>query len=341
MRAEAKKRVDRKDFTLLETTRQNHDKARFAAHTRFANWRGLSPWRARRDAAEQKLFAQHPGLVGVVKEHPFAAFEALAAETPAVRYSYVSPHVSALIARVAEPLRSPYLCGLLLFLMGLFEVQFETRNLADEFAQHYADAFHRIIDQIDDAPDFASLSKDSFLKDLWIARVMMIPAVAQCWWPHSGLQLRALMSGDAKGAWRAFSRCGGRRPMFEGHLHDPHVGRGYWSAEGWAEALRLLALALPSFPGHRGAFSTSWYFDPRIAEISPRLAFVGDLALATGARRFRVGPSADALANATTKSPTRRRLVAEGNYTPTDYAVVWARRDLIAAQTCHAVETSA
>jgi len=214
--------------------------------------------------------------------------------------------------------------------MERFDEAFAASGLPGEFAFHYADAFHRILDQIDRDPAFADLARDSFLKDLWLARVVMIPAFAQVWWPHSGLPARKVLAAGPKSAGYVFLRCGGRAPFLEGHTHDP-VAKAYWNEAGWGEALRLASLALPALPKARGIFGTAWFYDPAIKEISPRIAFAQDLQVGLGAHRMKIGSNEAAIANATATSAERRNRYREGRYLPTDYAVIWSRRDLIAA----------
>jgi hypothetical protein len=128
-----------------------------------------------------------------------------------------------------------------------------------------------------------------------------------------------------------FLTCGGRRPFFEGHTHDPMARIKYWNANGWFQALRLIALALPAFPKHKGAFGTAWFYDPAMATVSPNLLFASDLQVGKGAFRLRVGPNAAAHMNATATSAARRRLVEEGKYLPADYSIIWSRKSLLAA----------
>jgi hypothetical protein len=187
-----------------------------------------------------------------------------------------------------------------------------------------------MLDQIDPDPGFADLGKDSFLKDLWMARAVMNPAFAQVWWPHAGLSAKSVLRAGPAAALHVFGRCGGRKPYLEGHTHDP-VAKAYWNEPGWGEALRLAALALPALPHLRGAFGVAWFYDPRVKEISPRISFAQDLQVGRGARCFPVGSSEAAIANATATSPSRRSLYEAGSYLPTDYAIVWSRRDLLAA----------
>jgi hypothetical protein len=118
--------------------------------------------------------------------------------------------------------------------------------------------------------------------------------------------------------------------MMEGHTHDP-MAKAYWNEHGWGEALRLAALALAALPRLRGVFGTAWFYDPAVKEVSPRLAFAQDLQVGRGAHRFKIGSNEAAIANATATSSERRRRFSEGSYVPTDYAIIWSRRDLASA----------
>ncbi len=158
----------------------------------------------------------------------------------------------------------------------------------------------------------------------------MIPAFAQVWWPRSGLAARDVLRAGPSAAAYVFLRCGGRRPFLEGHTHDP-VARAYWNEPGWGEALRLAALALPTLPQVRGAFGTAWFYDPAVKEVSPRISFAQDLQVGRGAFRLKVGSNEAAIANATATSAERRNRYRDGLYLPTDYSIIWSRKDLIAA----------
>ncbi|HYG30912.1 MAG TPA: hypothetical protein VD887_11940 [Allosphingosinicella sp.] len=301
------------------------------AETLFPSWRGREPFEPRLEAASRGLLAAHPGLADAMAAVPFERFEAADRVATLVRIYHEVPREAAdLVESLAEEVRGPWLCALLLWNIGRFEQAFAASRLHPEFALHYADAFNRIIDQIEADPGFADLGSDSFRKDLWLTRVVMIPAFAQVWWPHSGLSARAVLAGGARSAAYVFLRCRGRRPFLEGHTHDP-VARAYWNEAGWGEALRLAALALPALPQVRGAFGTAWFYDPAIVEISPRIRFAQDLQVGRGAHRIRIGSNEAAIANATATSAERRNRYRDGSYVPTDYAIIWSRRDLAAA----------
>jgi hypothetical protein len=301
------------------------------AETLFPSWRGREPYRERAHSISAALHRAHPGLAAAIAASPFERFEeAHRVRSDVSAYNHVPAGAAALVEELAEPLRPLWLCALLLWHMDRFEEAFAASGLHPEFALHYADTFNRLLDQIEKDPGFADLAKDSFLKDLWLARIVMIPAFAQVWWPHSGLSAKAVLKSGPGAAAYVFLRCGGRRPFLEGHTHDP-VAKAYWNESGWREALRLAALALPALPKARGIFGTAWFYDPAIKEISPRIAFAQDLQVGAGAHRFKVGSNAAAIANATLTSAERRNRYRDGLYLPTDYAILWSRRDLGAA----------
>jgi hypothetical protein len=301
------------------------------AEALFPSWRGREAYGERLKAVGDALFAAHPELAEAVMALPFERFEtACDAGVPVHKYNEVPAEAVALVAALPEELRAPWLCASMLRHIGRFETVFAASGLDGEFALHYADCFNRILDQIGRDPGFADLGSDSFLKDLWLTRVVMIPAFAQIWWPRSGLAARDVLRAGPAAAAYVFLRCGGRRPFLEGHTHDP-VARAYWNEPGWGEALRLAALAMPALPNVRGAFGTAWFYDPAIREISPRISFAQDLQVGRGAFRLKVGSNEAAIANATATSAERRNRYRDGLYLPTDYSIIWSRRGLVAA----------
>jgi hypothetical protein len=301
------------------------------ADSLFQTWRGHAPYAHRLAQVRTTLYDEHAGLTEAVAATPFAQFErACGPAQPVQKYQHVAPDALAMIMQIPAALRSPWLAALLIDHMTQFDARFAESRLNGEFALHYIDAFHRILDQIVADPGFAVITSDSFLKDLWLTRVVMIPAFAQLWWPRSGLAGRDLMKGGFDASRYVFGRCGGRRPFMEGHTHDP-MARAYWNEAGWGQALRLAAMALPALPHIKGVFGTAWFYDPAIITVSPRIAFAQDLQMGRGACRLRVGSSPAAIANATATSPGRRARHQEGSYMPTDYTIIWSRGDLIRA----------
>ena len=82
-------------------------------------------------------------------------------------------------------------------------------------------------------------------------------------------------------------------------------------------------------PDIAGLYGASWFFDPQLAIISPKLRFVRQLAEAGGARFLRLRTDPDQAAFALERSPTRRRLANAGEYVPSCFGMYWLRSDLI------------
>jgi hypothetical protein len=116
--------------------------------------------------------------------------------------------------------------------------------------------------------------------------------------------------------------------------NDPELMSDF-NPEGWERFYRRTAALLELHTRVRGVFGVSWFFDPELETISPRLAYLRTKVTRNGGRLFRLGPSAQSRADATARSEMRRRLVAEGRYAPTRYLLIlprgplmqWARGD--------------
>jgi len=74
---------------------------------------------------------------------------------------------------------------------------------------------------------------------------------------------------------------------------------------------------------------TSWFYDPQLLAISPRLAYLQTTPLAHGAFLVRHGSGAIHTELATATSPTRRALAEKGSYIPVCYSLVWPRAELV------------
>ena len=78
-----------------------------------------------------------------------------------------------------------------------------------------------------------------------------------------------------------------------------------------------------------GLTSYCWFYDPQLAEISPRLSYLRQRPLERGAFFLRGHTSAYDIKNATAKSQTRRRLYEAGKYKPVAHRIVWLRHDIL------------
>jgi hypothetical protein len=215
--------------------------------------------------------------------------------------------------------------------MEKFEERFERNRIPKLFHSQFVDSFHRIIDQIERGLDWVGLQSDVFTKDLAITRLRLLPAGARLIHPFVGLPKKSIIKGGPRAVWYVYGRCGASAPYLGWHLHKPMIA-DYFNPEGFALTCELTAHLIASDPRAKAALGTSWFYDPKVEEISPRLSFCRS-PVRKGAYVFEVGRSELATRNATSRSPNRRALFERGEYTPSDFALVWSRRDILAHYT--------
>lgn len=283
----------------------------------FSSWRGDDGWRDRATALAA-IWPPEPG---------HAALEERMLREPGHGY-HLAPAVAASLDALDEDARRARLYGFLLWQMERFPERFAASGFATEFAAHYADSFHRILDGIERRSLAADLRLDVFVKDLALTRLVLVPAVAQLIYPHGGIPLRPLFAWGPAGWAFVYGRCGGRRGFFEVHTHDPMAG-DYFNAAGWEETYRLAALLFPSFPRHRGLVAYSWFYDPALETLSPRLGYLRHSPVGKGGRLMPMGADEDSARLATATSPSRRAAYEAGSYVPRRYGLIWSRADIM------------
>ena len=274
-----------------------------------------------------------------LKKHPLeACIHHLQASPDRLSYSYVPQKVVEVLDAVGErgqPLSSEYHKLLLLELIAHHEWRIATSELPASIKSWYARNFKRITeDAADDRqpPDFYHFRNDKYLKDLGVCTGRIIPAGAQKLNRYN-LPLGALRRagfGQLAAAALCVARMGGLGPVYDMHTdsHDPEL-MSEFSPQGWRQFYQNVAELMQVHGDVRGLFGIGWFFDPRVAEISPRLAYLRDLVHESGGRIFKVGASEGARESALATSPTRRKLHEEGRYEPTDYMALWDRRSLL------------
>jgi hypothetical protein len=120
----------------------------------------------------------------------------------------------------------------------------------------------------------------------------------------------------------------GARPWAEIHLDVRALD--LFSADGFRWSYRQIAELLRGRSDLAGLYGASWLYDPRLAAISPGLAFVRRTAEDGGARIMRLRTDPVQTAFAVARSPARRALVETGAWRPACYAMYWRAQDLIA-----------
>lgn len=171
--------------------------------------------------------------------------------------------------------------------------------------------------------------KDAFLKDFSILRGAAMPVHTGIVDSHTSLWRRPLVFGPVGQRLRflrvLMTRPVGRRYYFQHHTHTSLLER--FNEEGWIETYRLVAELLAANPDHKGFCGISWFYDPQLEDVSPRLAYLAGYPLERGAMRFHLG--ADQSGSALSKSKTRLALYESGEYVPQSYMLVWPAKGMI------------
>jgi hypothetical protein len=205
-------------------------------------------------------------------------------------------------------------------------------GIPGSFFPHLAVEYGRMLREAEDGGRrLHALTEDVYRKDLAMAMVQALPAVRGILAMNAGIS-RAELVGAFRHAPRGVIevlvgtrlRCA---PMLESHVHGPMLGG--FHEEGFRECYRLAADLLEARREHWGLFARSWFYDPVVAQISPRLGYIAAIAREGKAVLAPVRQEPADIRNATAKSATRRRLYEEGRYEPRGWLLVWLREKLI------------
>lgn len=192
---------------------------------------------------------------------------------------------------------------------------------------HHFGQLQRIIaDQTIDA-DWIDPGHDLYQKEFGIVSLRLYACGSNLVDPRCGISKSLALKGSYKEKLRRlvlFWRIGGFRPFFQGHMHL--FNREAVNLEGRRDFYRCCVELSALYPKHLGFFCSSWYYDPVLETISPRLEYLRNEPLAGGAHLLFV---ADGGAGALDTSPTRRRLHAEGTYKPKTYMIIWDKEALV------------
>jgi hypothetical protein len=165
-------------------------------------------------------------------------------------------------------------------------------------------------------------------------RLERFPA-GQSDWEISGFPRSWLAKMPLRDLARALNcvylRAGRHRPYFETHTAHRRESP-ILTPEDERRTYRLMAASMRLQPAIRGYLGASWLLDPRLAEVSPHLAWMS--AWYRECERFgaiwtTIG-EAQKDAGFLVGDPNRRRLYERGQWKPLKGLLLWARRDLLA-----------
>jgi len=217
------------------------------------------------------------------------------------------------------------------------------RPIPPSVLQGFVVQLGRILRELVAAPaGHLDLGDDIFLKDLGLCRLHMFACAAQIVEQGAGVQRQLVLTGGVPQVLRMLGlalELGGRfRPFFEIHTHTPMLGD--FNPAGWERCYHMVADLLETHPDCQGLVGGSWFYDPAVEAISPRLAYLRQTPISGGAVMLRGKPTQADIDNATATSESRRKLFEAGNYRPTKYLMVWPRAKLIAWSKRTAPETA-
>lgn len=203
--------------------------------------------------------------------------------------------------------------------------------LPSRIVHHHSKQLQRIASAIANDADWFDPDSDLLLKDLGLVTLRLYAAAAQlldtrCGIPRS-LILREGLAAVPKNLLK-FVQLGGFKPFIQIHTHLSFLDD--FNEEGWNECYRCCADLYRVRPDLLGMYGSSWFYDPALAGISPRLDYLREIPVRGGAQLIFVEEGGEALDNALSTSPSRRKLHDEGKYMPRSYMMAWGRQQQMA-----------
>lgn len=200
-------------------------------------------------------------------------------------------------------------------------MQLPLRIRAQQIAQ-----LRRIVANDDDAADWLHIDHDLFHKEFGIGTLRLYVAGAQLVDPRCGIPRSILLKGGVstvpKNVARIF-RLGGFRKYFQIHTHKFMLDA--FNEEGWNECYLCCSELYEFHPEVLGMYGSSWFYDPVLDTISPRLSYLRRTPMTGGAELFFIEEGGSAKNNSLSTSPTRRQLYDEGRYSPKSYMLAWGK----------------
>lgn len=174
--------------------------------------------------------------------------------------------------------------------------------------------------------------RDFWAKDVRISLVLSVPGARTQMIDLSspmgpGQILRHAREGWGWSVIPAYAAAQAWKPWLEVHTESRELGD--FNEAGWDRAWATAAEILKRRPEMAGMLGSSWFYDPPLEQISPRLAYLRVNPLKSGAFLVHQGPGEIHTQRAATSSPTRAALIEKGEYTARSWIVAWPRAALI------------
>lgn len=203
-------------------------------------------------------------------------------------------------------------------------------DLPDEVLALYPDHIERLAAFLD--ADTGAYDRDFWAKDVRVSLALSVPGaqtqIIDLSSPlGAGPVVRSALAGHGLNALPAWIGAGGWRSWLEVHTEARHLAD--FNEAGWDRAWVTAAAILKRRPHMAGMIGSSWFYDPPLETISPRLAYLRLNPLKGGAFMVHQGPGEIHTRRAGASSPTRAALIEKGEYVARSWIMAWPREALI------------
>ncbi len=206
----------------------------------------------------------------------------------------------------------------------------QAADLPDAVLELYPEWIGRLADFLKAAAD--PYDRDFWAKDVRIALVLSVPGARTQMIDLSspmgpGQVLRHAREGWGWSVIPAYAAARAWKPWLEVHTESRELSD--FNEAGWDRAWATAAEICKRRPEMAGMLGSSWFYDPPLEQISPRLAYLRLNLLNHGAFMVHQGPGETHTRRAATSSPTRAALIEAGEYTARSWIVAFPRAALI------------
>lgn len=173
---------------------------------------------------------------------------------------------------------------------------------------------------------------DFWIKDVRLVLGLSVPGarsqIIDLYWPMGmGETVRHALGGRGIGPLVRYVTEGAHRPWLQNHTESRHLID--FTPDGWDHCWATAAEICKVRPDVAGMMGASWFYDPQLVTVSPRLAYLQANPVANGAWLVHQGPGAIHTERAATKSETRKAMIEAGTYVPQSWLLAWPRKALI------------
>jgi len=206
------------------------------------------------------------------------------------------------------------------------------KNLPDEIIHLYHQWFEWVLQDFSKQPDeYYDYCCRSFALDVMICSLRSIP-IGGAWIVEiRGVGLRPFFGGGVKQFFSYLYFI-----IFKAHgfslyvrMHTVERNLRNFNEHEINLAYMRIAKLIKRNPRIKGLYRRSWFLDPNLEYISPKLGYLIKVPLQNGAKLFAAGSIKNDIKYALMVSPIRRRLYEEGKYLPMGHAYIWPRKEFL------------